>query len=342
MATKSVNQEFDPQIVNHYNLDGAPIYGVLSKSADNISKYIYIEYDEVSLRNIKRFYNETITQVPKNKKVFLLPYSPLSLVRFKSICKDLDLKVTNDYESADIIVTHDQLEKDFSYGEQIQSSILIPKISNYSTITDTYGVRKIIDESDVPTIYDTSCRTTLRWKASSNGPYLNYGYLISSLFLNVAHTIESKNLDVIHLETIKKSSSNKTQITEDLIQSIKSLLNSNTKDDLQMAGKIIPTIDYESDIYSLWVLSKEVGIMFYRADKDKDVRDWMNKSNIMNMSRYSAEELVLKLNEVGQLTPKLFKKFEKMARREIQISNRALYNFQVNIKPEFAKFLIDE
>ena len=51
MASKSVYQDFDQQALQHFGLDSAPIYGVLSSSLDSVDDIVCTQdvdkYEEI-------------------------------------------------------------------------------------------------------------------------------------------------------------------------------------------------------------------------------------------------------------------------------------------------------
>ena len=54
----------------------------------------------------------------------------------------------------------------------------------------------------------------------------------------------------------------------------------------------------------------------------------------------NAEEQIQHLEEQGTLDGESFRYLEKIARQEIEISNRNLYVFKVQVKKEYRKFLL--
>ena len=53
----------------------------------------------------------------------------------------------------------------------------------------------------------------------------------------------------------------------------------------------------------------------------------------------NAEDAILHFERKGVLNNKVFKYFEPICRKEISISNREMYTFTVQVKPEYRKLL---
>ena len=75
---------------------------------------VIVSNDEDTYNKIKKTLktpNTTVSSIkslPKKQKAFMLPLSPVSLSRAKAACKAANMSLTNDYEEADVIITHDK------------------------------------------------------------------------------------------------------------------------------------------------------------------------------------------------------------------------------------------
>ena len=111
-------------------------------------------------------------------------------------------------------------------------------------------------------------------------------------------------------------------------------------EELQMAGKIIPTIDPAGEPYLLYKYSKEfLGNIDYKYARNKDVMYWLQKHNCSYLSRISAEDAIKHFEKEGKLDSRCFRALEVECRKEIIISNRELYTFKVQVKPEYRKYM---
>ena len=79
----------------------------------------------------------------------------------------------------------------------------------------------------------------------------------------------------------------------------------------------------------------------HKYNRNKDVMYWMDKYSINKLSRCSAEEAIRYFDESGELDSRCFRALEVKCRNEIQIYNRELYTFKVQVKPEYRKYMED-
>jgi hypothetical protein len=158
----------------------------------------------------------------------------------------------------------------------------------------------------------------------------------------IANLIESGDLQVVETDTILNQSANRVPMTEELMKDLNKMLNGyNTADEeLQMAGKIIPTIDPTGEPYLLYKYSKEfLGNLDYKYSRNKDVIYWLQKHKCGYLSRMSAEDAIKHFEQEGVLDSRCFRALEVECRKEIVISNRELYTFKVQVKPEYRKYM---
>ena len=77
----------------------------------------------------------------------------------------------------------------------------------------------------------------------------------------------------------------------------------------------------------------------YQFNRDKDVQYWLEQSNFNEFTRKSAHDMILWLEINEKLDSTSFKYLEPLVRKEIYISNRDLYVFKVQVKPEYLKYI---
>ena len=111
------------------------------------------------------------------------------------------------------------------------------------------------------------------------------------------------------------------------------------RDNIEIAAKILPTVDYTKKKHLMWQLAQEIGSYAYNFNRDKDVQYWMESSKLTDYYHMSAQDMILDLENKGILDPESFKYLEKIVRKEISIHNRDLYVFKVAVKPEYKKYL---
>ena len=67
----------------------------------------------------------------------------------------------------------------------------------------------------------------------------------------------------------------------------------------------------------------------------------MEKWNISYLARLNAEQAIKYFEDKGLLDSRCFRALEVQCRQEIQIHNRELYTFKVQVKPEYRKYMQD-
>ena len=280
--------------------------------------------------------NETTDDLTTGfKKAFVAPGMNVSADRVKLALREHKIVVTNDYELADLLVVDDSLIDDHD------STFRTTKMLHHKT--NMYIIKEGIAED----YYNTTGVWTVfcdKIKTSQNLYNIDYEsaaydlYGVSGLAIELTEKIKNKEMDVVNVETVMMSSASKQPLTVELIDQLDSML-SGGSDDKQLAGAIIPTIDYRTKPHLLWKLA---GFLYQRIDYDfnrnKDVQYWAEKAKIRQVSRKSAQDAILHFESIGKLSNETFKYLEPIVRSEISIHNRELYVFKVQIKPEYRKY----
>jgi len=339
MASKSVYQSYETAALNHFGLDSAPYYGVLSS---NVVESVLVTQDETTFKKIHDILTkstEDSTTFKTKKKAFVLPKCNVSLDRIKSALKEHGITVTNDYELADLVITHNDIYERFESGENIKSTVLMAKLWNYQTLENTNGSVLAVDHYPVDVIYDGNLSGKVRYYNCTTGESLYDEWLIQGMALNLAYKIDLGLVGTIDANTIMYESANKQVLDETLLEDIQKYLSSYNDEDKAIAGKVIPTIDYLQNYHLLWEFSQKVERYMYNFNRDKDVQYWLQQSNFNKFSRKSAHDMILWLDQNEKLDKVNFKYLEPIVRKEIHISNRDLYVFKVQVKPEYLKYL---
>ena len=337
MATKNVYQEYNQDALEHFKLDDEPLFGVLS--SDYEVSDVLITQDETRYENIKNILSiENIKPTALNnyKRAFILPRSPITQDRLKAVAKEKGLTITNDYEKADIIITHDEFFQRFEHAEKIQSTAMMYRLWNYEAFTDGH---QMIGNHDKPVVYDGKLEGRVSSHNCSGQITLMDEWGISALALNIAFLIDTAGLKVIDAQTLLHASANLIDLTEDLLEEITQWVNSYDNENIAIAAKILPTINYTKKPHLMWQLAQNIYSKLYIFSRDKDVQFWEEQSNLNELYHNSAEDRILQLEKENKLDRESFKYLEKIVRKDIQIHNRNLYTFKVNVKSEYKKYL---
>jgi len=339
MASKSVYQSYDTGALNHFGLDSAPYYGVLSS---NLVEEVLVTQDETTFKKIQNILTtstEDSTTFKTKKKAFVLPKCNVSLDRIKSALKEHGITVTNDYELCDLVITHDDVYERFESGENIKSTVMMAKLWNYQTLENTNGSLLAIDQYHGDVIYDGNISGKVRYYNCTSGESLYDEWMITGMAVNLAHKIDGGLVGTIDANTVIYESANKQLLDETLLQDLQKYMSSYNAEDRAIAAKVIPTIDYLKNYHLLWEFAQQCENHMYHFNRDKDVQYWLDQSKFNKFSRKSAHDMILWLEQEGKLDSISFKYLEPTVRKQIHISNRDLYVFKVQVKPEYLKYV---
>jgi hypothetical protein len=339
MANKSVYQEYNLDALIHFGLEDEPMFGLItSNQVDDV----LITQDVTTYNKIKDILagsTLTSTNFQSYKRAFILPKCPISQDRIKAACKEHKITITNDYEAADFIITHDDFYELFQHGEKIKIQTVMYTLWNYEAMDSSNGRINIVETHDKSVIYDE------KWTEHTNSYHCNVTDSlmdecgIPGLAINLAYLIEAGQLQTLDSETLLHSSANLIDLTEELVNDLEHWLDSSDNDNISLAGKILPTINYTKHPHLVWHLAQKIGGRMYSFKRDKDVQYWMDAADINSLYRTEAQEMVLKLEEEKKLDSASFRFLEKIIRQEISIHNRELYTFKVSVKKEYQKYL---
>ena len=341
MAEKTIFQDIDYTTVDDLNILDTKEFGVYTNSGD-VKTTLHTESSSSFERVAGLLETETVTSIGayKGKKVFILPSCNVKGDRVKAALREHKIVVTNDYELADLIVTHSNI---ISYcDETVRTTSLMQKMHNKYLINEG-PAEDYYDKTKNYTIWDSKLDVNHRMYnfSTNSAPYKLR--IISGLAINIAKLIEDGAVAVVDVDTVLHSSANVQMLDQTLSDDITAMLNGSDEDQ-QLAGTMIPTISPKSDAIVLWKFCTNNQHKFswgYLAN-DKDIKYWMDKVEYGRLINFDAESYIAYLIENNRMTNDAFKQLEPTCRKEIHISNRELYNFTVQLKPEYQKYLKKE
>ena len=287
---------------------------------------------------------ETTSDLTTVKRAFVLPMHNVSTDRLKAALKEHKISITNDYEKADFIIPHTNFYDIYSNIPNIPQTKMMFKLSNgyychdHRSLTQDYHTR-----TDNDVILESRCQDN-NYQHNMNYESAPFdSFIFSNMSLELASLVQNGEMQVICTDTILNQSANRIPITQQLIDDITKMCDnySATEDDIEMAGKIIPTIDPTGEPYLLYNSASMLDNVSYKFNRNKDVQYWMEKHNISTLSRLNAENAIKYFDEKGELDSRCFKSLEVKCREQIQINNRELYTFKVQVKPEYRKYMTD-
>jgi len=343
MASKNIHDGPYPDAeLTALGFEDPEVFGMVQNNLDIVDIILsesVAQYDKVK----DLLTTETTNDLTQVKKAFVLPMHNVSTDRLKAALKEHKITVTNDYEKADFIIPHTNFYDSYSSIENIPQTKMMFKIHNgYYCNTHRSIVKDYYNRTDNNVILD---KRSLGDHYQHNIDYDSLPYdsfIFSNMSIKIASLVENGDLNVIETDTILNQSANRVPMTEELMEDLKQMISnySASEEELQMAGKIIPTIDPTGEPYLLYKYSKEfLGNIDYKYSRNKDVLYWMEKHNISLLSNKNAEQAIKYFEDKDMLDSKCFRALEVECRKEIQIHNRELYTFKVQVKPEYRKYM---
>jgi hypothetical protein len=343
MASKNIHAgPYPDQALLDLGFEDAQIYGMVQNNLDiedvTLSESLK-QYDKVK----DLLETETTTDLTKVKRAFILPMHNVSTDRLKSALKEHKISVTNDYEKADFIIPHLNFYDSYSSIENIPQTKLMFKIHNgyYCDDHRQIAIDYHKDTGNHIILDKRSLGDSNQWSMDYDSlPYDSF--IFSNMSIVLAKMVEDGELQVIETDTILNQSANRVPMTEELMEDLNKMISgySPSDEELQMAGKIIPTIDPTGEPYLLYKYSREfLGSIDHKYSRNKDVLYWLEKHDIYTLANCSAERAIKYFEDRDMLDSKCFRALEVECRQEIQISNRELYTFKVQVKPEYRKYM---
>ena len=343
MASKNIHAgEFPDQAVIDLGFEDGAETGFVCSDVETIylseSFSMYNKIEDLLTK-------ETTSDLTLVKKAFVLPMHNVSTDRLKAALKEHKISITNDYEKADFIIPHTNFYDQYNNVDNIPQSKLMFHLYNGYFQNDH---RKLVEDYHKDTgnniILDKrSLGDRHQWNVDyTSAPYDSYCF--SKMALILADMVDKGEMEVVETDTILNQSANRVPMTEELMEDIKKMIDnySASDEEIEMAGKIIPTIDPTGEPYLLYKYAEDfLDNISYKYNRNKDVLYWMDKWNISYLSRLNAEQAIKHFEDKELLDSRCFRALEVQCRKEIQIHNRELYTFKVQVKPEYRKYMQD-
>ena len=342
MASKNIHAgEFPDQAVLDLGFEDGNQVGFMVNNM--LIEEVYLseslsQYDKI----IELLETETTSDLTQVKRAFILPMHNVSTERLKAALKEHKISVTNDYEKADFIIPHTNFYDTYTQVDNIPQNKLMFKIYNgYFSNEHRQAVQDYHSDTGNNVLLEKRALADQgQWNIDyTSAPYDSYCFSKMSIIL--ASMIEDGELQVIETDTILNQSANRIPMTEELMEDLKKMIDGyNVSDEeLEMAGKIIPTIDPTGEPYLLYTYSCLLDNKSYHYNRNKDVQYWLDKHNVHALANYNAERAIKYFEDKGMLDSRCFRALEVQCRQEIQIHNRELYTFKVQVKPEYRKYM---
>ena len=334
-------------IVSDLDISKTDIIGMIcSANGSELSTVLASEnctrYDE--LGNLLEGDSEQCVTLYKDKKGYIVTGSNISGDKLKMICKEHNISITTDLEKADVIITNRNSFCE-AYSHEIPKQKLMFSIENgyaideydsdYSSLNE-WKNNEILNHVLWDAKLQDSLGVSLYNCEYDSLPYNTYVY--TGLALEILNKIVMENIPTIQGDRLVDESPNQVILNKELLDQIKAMTNGGA-DDRLLLKKILPTIKCDTNYHLLWDLCNEIDEWDLGVNRDKDLKYWFTKVKYSYYRGMQAESFIQIHDENETLTSEGFKFAEPQCRNDIHISNRELYTFKVEIKPEYHKYL---
>ena len=343
MASKNIHAgEYPDQALLDLGFEDADQIGLMMNNLD-IETLTMSESKAQFDKILELLETETTNNLTNVKRAFILPMHNVSTDRLKAALKEHKISITNDYEKPDFIIPHTNFYDSYSGVDNIPQNKMIFKIHNGYYNNDHRQITKDYHN-------DTKNNVILDKRSLGDSYQHNIDYeslpydtfILSNMSIILADMIDKGELEVIETDTVLNQSANRVPLTEELMEDIKKMVDNYhaSDEEIEMAGKIIPTIDPTGEPYLLYKYAVDfLENTSYKYNRNKDVQYWLEKHKIRNLSTRNAEQAIQYFEERGMLDSRCFRALEVECRKEIQIHNRELYTFKDQVKPEYRKYM---
>ena len=339
MASKTVFQDIDPGAVSTLGITDGVKIGVPYK---NSIETVLLTEDATAWACITDLLErETITDLLQVSKAFVLPSCNMPADRVKSLLKEHKVTITNDYEKADVIITHDDIEQHTDAHTYVHN---ILKTKMFCQITGGYFLND--NRTYVEDYHTSTGNDCVATDANVDGDYFhncNYSsmphtsYLIPGLTINLAARIKNKEVQVMNAKTVDRLSATKQDLTDSLLEDLRSMLRGG-REEQEIGLSLIPTINTETNVHLVWQLYQSIVNGYF--NKDKALKYWENTNNVRDRFYTSnATEVLEREHARGTLNKASFKYIELLCRNDISIRDKSIFVFKVKVAPEYRHYL---
>ena len=351
-----VFQEIDNTIVT--NLLGSEVREItVPYSEENFNNSIYLIDTSKYYDLLETLKANTDPSALKGKKVYIVPGIEYTNDRLRGTLDALDIKITGSLKRADAVVVGKTLEVTTDRWTPFSNRNIIGYLKGYyvghniSPIGDDTFVDMVNDHDKAVLFHpNMGTRPSTYYNNSYNTNTVHEKYITSG-GLKIMDAINN-GLGVVSAEDIINNPITKLTLDEELVETISSQI-WGSDEDVEIAGKIIPNIDYETNIHYLWKLAEKIGVRMYRYNRNKDVKTWMANSRFNLLYRMNSFEVIDYLKRKDKLDHASFTYLEPIYRKGILIQSEGdytgippkehpIYKFKVEIKPEYLKYMKNE
>lgn len=316
---------------------------------DQLKLGVIYKVDFEDYEKIERLLNgKTEKIIGKKDRVFVLTGCKVPAFKIKDYCKKVGAIVTNDIESATVMVGNGNITYNFdSYAyEVLNPSNLIFNSETY--LTDELEDEKVDFDSvlkDYYPHYDKINHFLLTKSAASRvglGERRERGYFITPYAAKIVHAVLSKKIVTITDDHLMKQLPPAIKLDKAVCQQLITMMDSSDEENHKTAHEILANCDYsDADLY-LYTIARNHWGQLCRS-RYKNVKLFVDTAKIKNLAgkmedTYLQEKLEsnsLVKEELDLLLPLVQKRL--LARRVYVYSK--IFNIKIELKPEYEKIV---
>jgi len=310
------------------------------------------DYDKAS----EKLLGKDTYQIKTGDKVFVMPGCNIPAFKLKDYIKSLGARIVGEIEDATVFIGCNNAiysYSNYNYEKKPYHLMfllsdghctkldLIGSVINFEAYEEDdsfnqYKSENIIDNSG---LYNFGI--TERSESNilvSTGKYNESEYFITPAAAKILYNCLLKKLPIINEKTLTEKCNTSIIITDEIYDSVVSMLESGMEDNISTAREIIANCDIKNSTYNIWRLSKKYYGTFSRS-RFKNIRLFVEQSEFGMLNSLNNTDIIEHLSTKNQLTPEIFNSLiNHIANVELGTFNNPLFNFNITLSERFKHF----
>lgn len=312
--------KFSPQFYRHWRTESQYLIATEAQPLYQKGSVDFPEYKKISKPTLK-----------DKQKYFIITSSSTPTGNIKEYVKMANGKLTKDLDKADYIVFDESAFKTVEFQATYKlkyTSGVRAVITSATTYQNWHNHQDAVSKKIDETLVD------------SQHNYYSAFYKQNSIA--AAGALDMYPEKILHPYDLGIASGSITELTEETVKSVLSMINSRNDEDKSLANHMIGTFNYEKDLILTWEFSRKLyreGYSYYLNRRMKSVRNFIDKYyEKFNHMDAAAFFKYCKLKEL--LTPEIFSKLYKSIQSDITVlNNPGVYTLKFEMKPEYKELL---
>ena len=312
--------KFSPKFYRHWRTESQYIITTEAQPLYEKGSVNFPQYKKISKPTLK-----------DKQKYFIITSSSTPTGNIKEYVKMANGKLTKDLDKADYIVFDESAFKTVEF-QAVYKLKYAGDVKAVITSATTYQnwhnhqdiVSKQVDETLVNTLHNY------------------YSAFYKQHSIAAAGALDMYPEKILHPYDLGIASGSITELTEETVKSVLSMINSSNNEDKSLANHMIGTFNYEKDLILTWEFSRTLyrqGYSYYLNRRMKSVRNFIDKYyEKFNHMDAAAFFRYCELKDL--LTPQIFSKLYKSIQSDITVlNNPGVYTLKFEMKPEYKELL---